>query len=75
MPPPSKETTKDKALEEMIPAKYLKEYQSVFEEGAVNRFPKSRHYDHEIELVEGYKIPRNKGIYFLTYHKQQKLDK
>ena len=59
-------------LTEQIPNEYH-EFIRVFNEEEVNRFPKSRVWDHKIELKEGFQ-PKSFKTYNLTPKEQKELD-
>lgn len=61
-----------KTLEEMVPEEYH-EFLSVFEKKALERFPESRHWDHEITLKEPF-IAKDCKIYPLNPLEQAKQD-
>ena len=54
--------------------KEFHEYLDVFLEEKAARFPKSRSWDHKIELKEGF-IPKSFKTYNLTPQEQTELDK
>ena len=59
-------------LMEQIPEEYHK-FIRVFDEEEANRFPKSRVWDHKIELKEGFQ-PKSFKTYNLTPKEQKELD-
>ena len=59
-------------LTEQIPEEYH-EFIRVFDEEEANRFPKSRVWDHKIELKEGFQ-PKSFKAYNLTPEEQKELD-
>jgi hypothetical protein len=63
----------DKTDEQLAPAKYH-EYLDIFSEEKAHRFPKSRPWDHKIEIKEGFE-PKLFKNYNLTLAEQIELDK
>ena len=64
---------KEKTDKELIPKEYH-EYLDIFSEEKVARFPKSRSWDHKIEMKEGFE-PKSFKNYNLTPAEQLKLNK
>ena len=62
----------DFLLTEQIPKEYH-EFIKVFNEEEANRFPRSRVWDHKIELKEGFQ-PKSFKAYNLTPKEQKELD-
>ena len=67
------EKKKDLPIEEQIPPKYH-EYLDLFDEAKAARFPKSRVWDHKIEMKPGFE-PKSFKTYNLTPEEQIELDK
>jgi hypothetical protein len=63
----------DKMDKQLVPAEYHK-YLDIFSEEKAHRFPKSRPWNHKIEMKEGFK-PKLLKNYNLTPAEQIKLDK
>jgi hypothetical protein len=63
----------DKMDKKLVPAEYHK-YLDIFSEEKAHRFPKSRPWDHKIEMKEGFE-PKLFKNYNLTPAEQIKLDK
>jgi Reverse transcriptase (RNA-dependent DNA polymerase) len=63
----------DKMDEQLVPAEYH-EYLDIFSEEKAHRFPKSRPWDHKIEMKEGFE-PKSFKNYNLTPAEQLGLDK
>jgi hypothetical protein len=63
----------DKTDEQLVPAEYHK-YLDIFSEEKAHRFPKSRPWDHKIEMKEGFE-PKLFKNYNLTLAEQLELDK
>jgi hypothetical protein len=63
----------DKTDTQLIPAEYHK-YLDIFSKEKAHRFPKSRPWDHKIEMKEGFE-PKSFKNYNLTPAEQIKLDK
>jgi hypothetical protein len=63
----------DKTDEQLVPVEYH-EYLDIFSEEKAHRFPKSRPWDHKIEMKEGFEFKSFKN-YNLTPAEQLELDK
>jgi hypothetical protein len=63
----------DKTDKQLVPAEYHK-YLDIFSEEKAHRFPKSRPWDHKIEMKEGFE-PKSFKNYNLTPAEQLELDK
>jgi Reverse transcriptase (RNA-dependent DNA polymerase) len=63
----------DRTDEQLVPAEYH-EYLDIFSEEKAHRFPKSRLWDHKIEMKEGFE-PKSFKNYNLTLAEQLELDK
>jgi hypothetical protein len=63
----------DKTDKQLVPAEYHK-YLDIFSEEKAHRFPKSRPWDHKIEIKEGFE-PKSFKNYNLTPAEQLELDK
>ena len=63
----------EKSVEEMVPKEYH-EFLDVFSEEKAVRFPKSKPWDHKIDMKEGFELKSFKN-YNLTPEEQIKLDK
>jgi hypothetical protein len=63
----------EKTDKQLVPAEYH-EYLDIFSEEKAHRFPKSRPWDHKIEMKEGFE-PKSFNNYNLTPAEQLKLDK
>jgi hypothetical protein len=63
----------DKTDEQLVPVEYHK-YLDIFSEEKAHRFPKSRPWDHKIEMKEGFK-PKLFKNHNLTPAEQIELDK
>jgi hypothetical protein len=63
----------DKTDEQLVPAEYHK-YLDIFSKEKAHRFPKSRPWDHKIEMKEGFE-PKSFKNYNLTPAEQLELDK
>ena len=61
-----------KFLDNIIP-KHYRQYKTVFEKSASERFPSSRPWDHVIDLKPDF-IPKDCKVYPLSPAKQVKLD-
>ena len=61
-----------KSLDDIIPEHY-RQYKTVFEKSASERFPSSQPWDHAIDLKPDF-IPKDCKIYPLSPAKQAKLD-
>jgi hypothetical protein len=68
-----KSKKQDKTDEQLVPAEYHK-YLDIFSEEKAHRFPKSRPWDHKIEMKEGFE-PKSFKNYNLTPAEQLELDK
>jgi hypothetical protein len=63
----------DKTDKQLVPAEYH-EYLDIFSKEKAHRFPKSRPWDHKIEMKEGFE-PKSFKNYNLTLAEQIELDK
>ena len=63
----------EKTDKELVPQEYH-EYLDIFSEEKAAQFPKSRSWDHKIEIKEGFE-PKSFKNYNLTPAKQLELDK
>ena len=63
---------KELSVKEMVPSEYHK-YLDVFDEEKANRFPKSKAWDHKIDMKEGFE-PKSFKNYNLTPEEQVELD-
>ena len=67
------ETNEKKAFEELVPEEY-REYQSVFEKTASERFPESCPWDHRIDLKPDF-IPKKVKTYPLSIEEEKEMNK
>jgi len=67
------ETIKKRSFEELVPKEY-REYQSVFEKTASERFPESCPWDHRIDLKPDF-VPKKAKTYPLSVEEEKEMNK
>jgi len=67
------ETIENRSFEELVPKEY-REYQSVFEKTASERFPESHPWDHRIDLKPDF-IPKKAKTYPLSVEEEKEMNK
>jgi len=67
------EIIEKKSFEELVPEEY-REYRSVFEKTASERFPESRPWDHRIDLKPDF-VPKKAKTYLLSVEEEKEMNK
>jgi len=67
------EVDKKKSFKELVPEEY-REYRSVFEKTASERFPESRPWDHRIDLKPDF-VPKKAKTYLLNVEEEKEMNK